>query len=74
MSMDLKTLCDDHYREGITGAISFSSPFYKLLCKELKINYKQLSRLGRAVLKADAIDTLNGKDEHFKNSEYYLGL
>ena len=74
--IDLLNLCHELAVEGVTGAISFKSPFYKTVCSELGIKYKDLSRLGKAVLKADAIDSLNSsREQHrFKEGKYYADL
>jgi len=77
--MDLKELCDEYATEGKTGRIIFTSPFYSLLCKEIGIKYSDLSKLGKMILKSDAIDTFQMKpyntDDHcFKDKEYYLSL
>lgn len=69
----LNSLCHLHCKEGVTGAISFTKGFYTKICKHLGINYKELSRLGKAVLKAHAIDTLqlrHGGDCFFQGDCY----
>ncbi len=71
--IDLNALCWQYHKEGVTGAISFKAGFYKILCAELKINYKDLSRVGKAVLKSDAIDTMSLRQgDNFKQGQYYL--
>ena len=73
--MDLNALCNEHLKEGKTGALSFTKGFYVKLCKHLGIEYKSLSKLGKAVLKADAIETtFMNSDDNFKDKEYYISL
>lgn len=71
-AVDLNELCNKYAKEGVTGAISFKSPFYKLICQHLGIKYKDLGRLGKMRLKADAIDTCNMRSgDAFHDGSYY---
>ncbi len=57
ISDELSKLCQEYGYEGKTGVVMFKSPFYKLLCKKLGIKWGELSRVGKAMLRANAIDT-----------------
>ena len=72
-AVDLNDLCNEYAKEGVTGAISFRSPFYKLICQHLGIKYKDLGRIGKMKLKADAIDTYNMRSgDAFHDGSYYV--
>ena len=72
-AVDLNDLCNEYAKEGVTGAISFKSPFYKIICQHLGIKYKDLGRMGRMRLKADAIDTYNMRTgDVFREGSYYV--
>lgn len=55
-------LCQELGYETPTGRINFKSPFYTIVCKKLGIKYGNLTRLGKAKLKADAIETYNSNE------------
>lgn len=73
-----ETLCDEYGYENRYGAVHFSRGFFPKLCKELGIDWRSLTRNGRARLKSDAIQTyMRGatKTTHraggFHDAEYY---
>lgn len=57
LDVRINNLCKEHLIEGVTGALNFKSPFYRLICSELGIKYKELSRIGKVRLRANAIET-----------------
>lgn len=70
--IDLNELCQKHCVEGVTGRLFFSKGFYPQLCKQLGLEYKKMSFVGRQILKGDAIETLYMKNgDYFKTGEYY---
>jgi len=52
-------ICFEYGYERNSGIISFKSPFFSLACKHIGIEWKRLSRTGKAILKAQAIDIFN---------------
>lgn len=70
-TLDTYELCLQLSRESKRGVLTFASPFYRVMCKRLGLDWNKLSDTGKMVLRANGIDTLSYKTDYFHPGSYY---